>query len=241
MNIQQLNKDNCIGFYHKTGTDVGLTEEGDLASGYQHHDGLWWHGDAGEVQRPKTLELNSTINFLALVFVRMAKNLINNFHPKTILELGCGNGMLSKALRELDPTITTVTVDANRVVKEKSPYVNENHFLGRTDQALDFCYENGEKVKFDIVISLEHFEHVSEETFDTLMENVVAHTTVGSKFIFTAAEWSYENEDQKHVHCNCKSLEEWRKYITRYGFESYPPEFMLGRAGDTVEVFSVRK
>ena len=194
----------------------------------------------GEVQRPKILDPHKIISSLAGILIRVAENLVSTYNPITVLDLGCGNGILEWALREFSPNITSVSVDANRIVKEKSPYINENHFLGRTDQVLDFCYENGEKVKFDVVISLEHFEHVSEESFDTLMENVVAHTVTGSRLIFTAAGWAYENEEQKHVHCNCKSLKEWKKYISRFGFKSYEPEFLLNRAGDTVEVFAVR-
>jgi cyclopropane fatty-acyl-phospholipid synthase-like methyltransferase len=143
-------------------------------------------------------------------------------------------------MRDLHPYLTTVTVDANQLVKEKSPYIDANHFTARTDQKLDFRDENNEKVIFDLVVSLEHFEHVSAESFNLLMENVVDHTKEGSHFVFTAAAWEYEEKDQKHVHCHIKGEYEWIKYVESYGFELIPSPFTIQRAGDTAEIFMKR-
>ena len=57
-----------------------------------------------------------------------------------------------------------------------------------------------------------------------------------SDLICTAAQWGYETEDQKHVHCNVKKEGEWRDYVTSYGFEILKAPFKLNRAGDTTEL-----
>jgi len=239
--IQQLNKENTIGFSHEPGTDVGVDEGGNIAPGYQHHDALWWSGkNAVEAQRPPTLELEPTVAYFENLFTNIARGLLITYRPRTVLDLGCGSGLLCKKLRDLDPNMTTATVDANQLVKEKSPYVDVNHFTGRTDRRLDFRDEDGTKTIFDLVVSLEHFEHVSPESFDCLMENIVEHTKEGSHLVFTAASWTYEEEDQLHVHCNTKSEFEWVNYVESYGFELIPSPFPIQRAGDTAEIFMRR-
>ena len=239
--IKQVNENNTIGFIHKPGTDIGLDENGNVAPGYQHHDALWWNGDTTvEAQRPATLELHSTVGYFHNLFARMAYNLLTTFKPASVLDLGCGSGMLCSKMRQLNSNVLTATVDANQLVKEKSPYINDNHFTARTDKELDFRDENGKRLKFDMVVSLEHFEHVAEETFDTLMDNIVRHTHKGSILVFTAASWAYDVEEQKHVHCHLKSTEEWIEYVQSYGFEIIEPPFALNRAGDTAEIFARR-
>ena len=62
--IRQINDTNTTGFFHKAGTDIGVDENGEVALGYQHHDALWWNGEnVVEAQRPKTLELHSTVAY----------------------------------------------------------------------------------------------------------------------------------------------------------------------------------
>ena len=239
--IKQLNENNNTGFEHKTGTDIGLDEDGNVALGYQHHDALWWNGTTTvEAKRPASLELHATVEYFHNLFGRIAYNLLTTFKPVSVLDLGCGSGMLCSKMRQLNSNVLTTTVDANQLVKEKSPYINENHFTARTDKKLDFRNENNHRLKFDMVVSLEHFEHVSEETFDTLMENIVEHTRKGSILVFTAASWAYDIEEQEHVHCHIKSTEEWVKYVQSYGFEILDPPFALNRAGDTAEIFTRR-
>jgi len=239
--IKQINDANTFGFEHKSDTDFGVDESGATALGYQHHDALWWNeSDIVETHRPETLDLGHTVQHFHGLFSKIAFNVVNAFDPETMLDLGCGSGLLAQYIRKFNRAITTVTVDANRLVGEKSPYIDHNHFTARTDQNLDFRDEQNNKMTFDVVISLEHFEHVPPETFDILMDNIVEHTHAGSYLIFTAALWEYDEEDQKHVHCHIKSEEEWIKYVESYGFEILPMPFRLERAGDTVEILARR-
>jgi len=237
MKILQQNKDNVTGFFQKKDTDFGVDENNETALGYQHHDGLWWEGETQVLTDRPAMDFEQTINFFKSCFSHISTNVANLYAPKKVLEFGSGSGMLSEMFRQRE--ITTVTVDANQVVKDKSPHIDENHFWARTDKPLEFTDEEGEKVFFDVVISLEHFEHIPVETCDVMLENIQNHTKPGAHLIFTAAAWEYGGE-QHHVHCNVQTKAYWEQYISRFGFEVLNPPFALGRAGDTWEIFARR-
>ena len=242
MNITQINEDNITGFFVKEGTDYGMDADGNQAKGYQHHDGLWWSGGETPETTSEYYKNNRTTitQQFSHLFSVVAKNIIDTYNPSTVLELGSGSGQLAYELRKWKPDITTVTVDANRTVNEKSPFIHNNHFLARTDQELDFVDDNGDTVLFDLVVSLEHFEHVPPETFDTLMKNVVEHSKDGTKLICTVADWNYEENHQKHVHCNIKSYAEWKEYIESFGFYLNERPFEIKRGGDSSEIFATK-
>jgi len=247
--IYQHNKENTTGISRIEGTDSGKDGQGNQVDGFQYHDALWWAGRGSiDTHRPPTLELEETVRGFEKLFSHIARSLITQFEPTRVLELGCGSGMLSYFLRRHDLGITTVTVDANQDV-HRSPYVDHNHFLARTDEPLDFRDENNNPFKFDLVVSLEHFEHISEDTFEVLMENIDKHTVPGSNLAFTAAGWEYDHTEQGHVHCNVKTEDEWENYIERYKFKrisvpAYDPvdgkmkEWRFGRAADTADIFA---
>jgi|7_EtaG_2_1085326.scaffolds.fasta_scaffold09332_3 2-polyprenyl-3-methyl-5-hydroxy-6-metoxy-1,4-benzoquinol methylase len=240
MKLIQNNKDNITGFSVVEGTDFGVDEDNKKAMGYQHHDALWWGGvDKVEASRPKTMDFDQTMNWFKSMFAYVARQTLDVYNPDSLLELGCGSGLMSRIFKRYKPDMVVATVDANQVVKEKSPYVGENHFLARSDKKLDITDEDGKRKFFDVVISLEHFEHIPPETCDTMMENIRDHTQPGAHLIFTAAEWEYE-DDQNHIHCNAQTEEYWQDYVVKFGFEVIENPFTIGRAGDTWEVFARR-
>ena len=131
------------------------------------------------------------------------------------------------------------TVDANREVIN-SPYIDSNHFIARTDQPLDFTDSKGNKILFDLIISFEHFEHITHESVSSLMRNIQDHSKIGTHLIFTACTTEYPAEDHKHIHCNAQPYEYWIDNIRPYGFEPYNSNFILDRAGHTSEIFAKR-
>lgn len=232
--VKQVNLDNNFGFEKVSGKDIGLDENGNLAQGYQHHDALWFPNSPMErSEATTTLQMQETLNYFNIVFNKLTSNIINAIKPKKVLDLGCGSGQLTHMLRMYG--IDTVTVDANKETVH-SPYTDENHFIARTDKPLEFVDEEDNPVIFDLVISLEHFEHISEDTMDVLIQNVLNHTHKGSYFIFTAAAWKYDG-DKDHIHCNVKSESVWKDYVSKKGFEIIENPFQIGRCGNTAEVF----
>ena len=231
MKIYQENLSNCSGFFRKGEADLGVDEDGNLANGYQHHDALWWDGrNYIETRRPESMDFVQTMNFFNSCFGNLANNIVTYLRPKFILELGSGSGLLCSKLRGADSNIVTVSVDANRDVS-RSPYIDQNHFCARTDRLLGFRDENKRRIIFDVVISLDHIEHISPEGIGYFMENIKTHTKHGSKLIFSSVDWKYPEGEHSHIHCNAKPKAWWVDLIGAFGFSEYFSPFPINRGG----------
>jgi len=242
MKITQLNLNNTTGFYQKEDTPFGVDEKGNLAPGFQYHDALVWEGSPGTKFLEEDIRHVPLSQFMAHwhdMFTRIAEYLVATVQPKYVLDIGCGSGQLSNYIRKVNKDIVTVTVDGNRDVL-KSPYIDHNHFVARTDEELDFRDENGNKMLFDLIISLEHFEHISDNKVDVLMDNIVNHSKKGTHLIFTASTTPYPHDSHSHIHCNSRDRGYWLDIIRNRGFENYNVDYHLDRAGHTSEIFSVK-
>ena len=223
---------------HSKGDNNGYDDNGNLVDGYQH-------GDALHVDNEVTKELDP-------LFKTVAKNIVETYNPKTVLELGCGNGQLSYEIRKLNPDILTVTADANRDLLDNDTFkmLDENHFPVRTDEEFSFTYEDSkDRIEFDVIVSLEHFEHIPTDNVDQLMYNIHNHSKEGTQLMFTAAKWEYEEEGREHIHCTVKPYLWWVNLIEQFRFyprnpdiDSYPEPFLIGRCmnGTTSEIFARR-
>jgi SAM-dependent methyltransferase len=242
MKIYQVNENNKTGFYQKDNTSFGVDEHGNLAPGFQFHDALVWKNSPGTefLNRDiKHMPLDDFMDLWNKMFTRIAEHLVSTIKPKYVLDLGCGSGEFCNYIRKIDPNIITVTVDANRETVN-SPYIDENHFIARTDLPLNFVDKNKNKVLFDLIVSFEHFEHISHESVGTLMQNIKDHSKLDTHLIFTACTYKYPHQSHEHIHCNAQSKEYWIEWIKKYGFEEYDGNFVLDRAGYTSEIFSKR-
>jgi len=240
MQIIQRNENNTTGFFQKDNTSFGVDEYGNTAPGFQFHDALVWENSPGMEFLNRDIKHMPIDDFLELwhnIFYRIAEYLVTTIRPKFVLDLGCGSGQLCNYIRKLDSNIITVTVDANREVLN-GPYIDSNHFIARTDKLLDFRDANGNKIIFDLIVSFEHFEHISHESVDILMANIKDHSKLGTHLIFTACTTEYPAADHKHIHCNAQGREYWVNQVQKNGFEVYDSDFILNRAGHTSEIFS---
>lgn len=241
MKVLQLNKINK-GFY-SDGEDGGVDEQGGKAMGFQGHDALWWpcseeYLDPAIYYSSITKDPQGMLDQFDRCFSDLSKNILSTYNPKSLLELGCGSGHLYSKFK--DKVETIVTVDANEVASKNSPYLKEadNHFWARTDHTLDFIYEDGETVFFDVVVSLEHFEHV--EHVNTFLENISKHTKEGSIIIFTTSQWKYTGA-KDHIHCCILSEKEWDEKLKEIGFEEINCPFSINRVVNTAQHPSFEK
>jgi SAM-dependent methyltransferase len=170
--------------------------------GYQHCDGLWFEADKHDSYAPLAQHIY--------------EHLIVGKRVSTVLELGSGAGSLAYHLRKLDPKLLIVTVDANKETWT-SPFTEPDlHFIARTDDELEFFYENGRRVVFDLILSFEHFEHVQDSNFPILIENLKKHISTDSICFCSAASWG--GPGKYSPHCNVKTLQEWESYLLHQGF-----------------------
>ena len=127
--------------------------------------------------------------------------------------MGSGSGALAYYLRRKAPHIEVFTLDGNRETLE-SPFIDkERHFIVRTDKPYLIVDEKEEVVRFDLIVSFEHIEHIQEKNFHQFLKNIQNHSTTSTIFFGMAAMWEYEEESKKHIHCNVKNIVEWRQEL----------------------------
>ncbi len=90
--------------------------------------------------------------------MRYLKSVIGDVKGKTILDIGCGGGLISTPLSRLGAKVTGVDADAQAITVAKQHTKSE-------DLSVEFIHgaaENlvAEKRKFDVVLALEIIEHV---------------------------------------------------------------------------------
>ena len=128
------------------------------------------------------------------------------FKPKSVIDIGCGLGNFLYNFKELNVE-TVLGVDGSWVDRKKvAHYLNEVEFL-------EHNLEKPLKLnkRFDLVLSLEVAEHLSESSAKTHVKNLVS---MGDVIIFSAAI-PFQG-GQNHIN------EQWQSYwTTRFNDEGY--------------------
>lgn len=141
---------------------------------------------------------------------------IYDIHPEAeyILELGCGAGNLSSHYRSINPNNIYVTMDINAVSPTLGLIDPETHVIGFTDRPFNITdVKTNETIKFDLIVSFEHFEHIPEERLDCLLNNIKNHCHNRTLIIATAAKQS------SPIHPTTFSKEKWKEILEKKGFE----------------------
>jgi hypothetical protein len=130
-----------------------------------------------------------------------------------ILELGCGGGNLSYFIRQNHPNIKYVTLDINEDTPTLSPYIDKDtHFVVYTDQPYQITY-NDKPVKFDYIISYEHFEYIDPSKIPILLSNIKMHSLETTKIIITVANYECS------AHPSGFPKDVWSNILEKNGFE----------------------
>lgn len=184
-------------------------------AGYQHHDGLWF-----DQQKHWT-------------YRKLSEAILSKANPSNILELGSGAGSLAWHIRDISTETFVVTVDGNPDTR-KSPFIKRSHhFVARTDEPFKLKAESmWETDKFDTILSFEHFEHIHPSRFETFINNIKRHASRNALLIASAANWAYPDSD---VHCNVKSMEEWRECLMGYWMQLVDMSVLTGNEPFNIE------
>ena len=83
--------------------------------------------------------------------------------------------------------------------------------------------ENNNTIIFDLILSFEHFEHITPQTFNIFLDNIKKHSSKKTMILATASTWKYP---KSNVHCNVKTHNEWKIYLNEMGFEVQPSSFI---------------
>jgi cyclopropane fatty-acyl-phospholipid synthase-like methyltransferase len=145
----------------------------------------------------------------------LAESIANKFPDvKSILELGCGAGNLSAHYRSLRPEVLYVTVDINAESPTLGLINPDTHAIAFTDRPFNIVdEETGELLKFDLILSFEHFEHIPEERIENLFQNILKHSKTGTIGLATAAAF------HSIIHPTIWERETWYEVFKTYGLE----------------------
>ena len=159
-------------------------------------------------------------------FSNLAKHIVDTYKPKRVLELGSGAGDISYFVRELDPNVIYVSVDINKKAAKSPWYMGNNsyHFISYTNRPLHFVDDKDETIIFDLILSFGHLEHITEDTFDVLLNNIKRHMDKNTIVLCTIGIIDAD----RNVHPNIKTKQEWYDYIFSKGFQvTYPSNFPI--------------
>ncbi|HRH51323.1 MAG TPA: class I SAM-dependent methyltransferase [Panacibacter sp.] len=134
-------------------------------------------------------------------------HLINIFHPDSVADVGCGLGTFLNIF--LQNGVTDVSgIDGMWVDKSKL-VIPEKYFTEKDlEQRLHF------ERKFDLVLCLEVAEHLSEQSADVMIENLVS---LGDIILFSAA---IKNQGGQN-HINEQPANYWMEKFKQHDFVFY--------------------
>jgi len=123
-------------------------------------------------------------------YYKLAKSLYERFPRATkVLELGCGAGNLASHFRYLNPNAIYITCDINADVVNNGIIYKDSHFTIYTDRLYKFVDSDvtDENVKFDLILSYEHFEHIPQKYMDVFLYNIKSHMHEDTYVVATAS------------------------------------------------------
>jgi GT2 family glycosyltransferase len=150
-------------------------------------------------------------------FGHIAKKIVDDFAPKTVLDAGCAWGYLVAALRDLGVEAYGVDVSDYAISKVRE---DVKLFCAVVDLAHGLP-EHFPK-NFDLITSIEVLEHMKEESCLTALENLCCY---GDRVIFSSSP----DDITEETHYNVQQIEYWTTKFAMHGFFrvlSYRPDYI---------------
>ena len=158
---------------------------------------------------------------LAAFFKKIAQRIVEDLHPKTVLDGGCAMGHLVAALRDLGVEAYGIDISEyaiSMVRRDVRPYCA----VGSLADPLPGTFPQ----RFDLIVSLEVLEHLSAAEGQKAIANLCAHT---EQFLFCSTPDDFEDP----THINVQPTAYWADLFARNGlyrnFE-YSPSYITSYA-----------
>ncbi len=146
------------------------------------------------------------------------RHFMDSQKPNTVLDLGCGDGVITDALLSIDNSISATLVDGSTEMLNKARQrfsaVENFSYINSTFQ--DLMRSNTITDTFDLAVSSLAIHHLSTEQKKDLFRYIYSHLKTGSYFI---------NIDVVRSHSD--AIEKWHIELWKEGFkEQAPPDEM---------------
>jgi 2-polyprenyl-3-methyl-5-hydroxy-6-metoxy-1,4-benzoquinol methylase len=137
------------------------------------------------------------------VFDRIAETIVLELAPQSVLDAGCGPGLLVDALRHRHIEAWGVDV-SEYAIENAAPDARPYCRVGSVTEPLERQY--------DLIVSIEVLEHVPRELADRAVENLARHAT--STILFSSSP----DDLRDPSHLNVRPQEYWAGLFGRHGF-----------------------
>ena len=139
-------------------------------------------------------------------FDRIADQIVDKFHPRTVLDAGCAMGYLVSALR--DRGVEAYGVDLSEYALSKvRPDVRPYCFAGSITEPLPQAMPR----QYDLVVTIEVLEHLTAQDGQTAIANLCAMTD-------TVLFSSSPDDFTEPTHINVQQREYWARLFALQGF-----------------------
>ena len=128
-------------------------------------------------------------------------NIIEEYDPKSVIEIGAGMGTLGECLTKLK--INYYGIEPNEYHQAFAK--NRGQLLHGLDDYPNQC---------DLIVTIEVLEHLTDEQINEYLENIDAKYLLLSSTPYTTTP----EFDAWWGHINLKSVDEWIEFMAKYGY-----------------------
>jgi len=144
--------------------------------------------------------------YWARVFQTIADNIIKDFNPKTVLDAGCAMGYLVAALRDRGVEAYGIDISEYAISKVRED-IRQYCFTGSLTDTLPPILP----ARFDLVITIEVLEHLSEDEGGQAINSLCSYT---DNIIFS----STPDDIAEDTHINVQKSDYWARLFAENGF-----------------------
>lgn len=139
-----------------------------------------------------------------------AENIINLFHPRSVLDVGCAKGFLVQAL--MARNVPTWGIDVSEyAIEEADSEIADRLFVWDITSPKQI-----ELPKVDLVISMDTFEHIPEDKLHLAQMFMLNH---GDRYFIRVATPDTPDWQHDASHITIKPLEWWHDFWEEAVFE----------------------
>jgi SAM-dependent methyltransferase len=135
-------------------------------------------------------------------FDQIAKRIIEQSEPKTVLDAGCAWGFLVEAFRNRGVEAYGVDI-SEYAIQNVHPDIKPYCWIGSITEPFP--------KKYDLITCIEILEHLPQKEAEKAIENLCTHS---NEMVFSSTPFDYKEA----THFNVHDPEYWAEQFARYGF-----------------------